>query len=230
MALILCMDTATKACSVSLCSDGKAIHSMARQEEGYVHAEKLHVLVQEVLEESGKGFSDLDAIAVGSGPGSYTGLRIGVSAAKGFAYGANIPLIGIPTLQIIAAAGKNSIKEDTFSMRPMIDARRMEVFSAAYDPQLSETEICQAHIIDEQSFISELNAGPVYFLGDGMEKCRKILDKHMNSRFISDIIPSAAAMGMLAEERLANSQTEDVAYFEPFYLKEYVAKKSTKTL
>ncbi len=230
MALILCMDTATKACSVALCSNGEVLSERNLIEEGYVHAEKLHVLVSEVLIESGKNLNELDAIAAGSGPGSYTGLRIGISTAKGFCYGSNIPLIGIPTLQIMAAAAKEKINSSEFTLRPLIDARRMEVYSTAYGPELDELDPCKAIIMDDSSFSSELDQGPVYFFGDGMEKCRTLLSSHSNARFIAEIFPRASAMGWIAELRFSKNEVEDVAYFEPFYLKEFQAKKSRPML
>jgi tRNA threonylcarbamoyladenosine biosynthesis protein TsaB len=233
MSLILNLDTATKACTVALWKDDRVIAQREVIEDGYTHAERLHVLIDEVINEAGISYSELDAIAVGKGPGSYTGLRIGVSAAKGLAYGVDIPLISLPTLQIMSAMALEHIDTDEkFLLRPLLDARRMEVYSAAYDLSLDEQERCRAHIFDEEErpFEAELAYGPVYFFGDGMEKCREILSAYENARFVSDVYPFARMMGGLAQAKLDAGLIEDTAYFEPFYLKEFVAKVGKKML
>ena len=233
MSLILNLDTATKACTVALWKDDRVIAQREVIEDGYAHAERLHVLIDEVIKEADIQYSELDAIAVGKGPGSYTGLRIGVSAAKGLAYGVDIPLISLPTLQIMSAMAVEHIgPEEKFLLRPLLDARRMEVYSAAYDPNLNELETCRAHIFEEEErpFEADLTNGLVYFFGDGMEKCREILSGYENARFISEVYPFARMMGSLAQAKLDAGTVEDTAYFEPFYLKEFVAKVGKKML
>lgn len=229
MSRMICLDTSTKCCSVAIINPSGVEAEKTLIEEGYVHAEQLHVLIQDVLSEAGLKSAELAAVAVGSGPGSYTGLRIGVSAAKGLAYAVGIPLIAIPSLQIIASAAQASCS-DAHCIRPMIDARRMEVFSQAYSPALEAQDECQAHIIDEESFCSELDQGLVYFCGDGMAKCKAILGGHENARFADDVHPLASAMYPIARQKFEAKDYEDVAYFEPFYLKEFVAKKSKPML
>lgn len=233
MSLILTLDTATKACTVALWKDDGVIAHREVIEDGYAHAERLHVLIDEIMREADCSYSQLDAIAVGKGPGSYTGLRIGVSAAKGFAYGVDIPLVSLPTLQIMSAMALQVIdSEEKFVLRPLLDARRMEVYSAAYDQTLAEVEVCRAHIFEEEErpFEADLRNGLVYFFGDGMEKCREILSGYENARFVPDIYPSATMMGGLAQAKLDAGAVEDTAYFEPFYLKEFVAKVGKKML
>jgi len=223
MTRILCTDTSTKACSVALCIDGECHHEVIVNEEGYRHAEQLHVLIERVLKVSNLTSTDLDAIAVGAGPGSYTGLRIGVSAAKGLSYSLGIPLIAIPSLQVMAAGAVSSDYEATARYRPLMDARRMEVYSAMYNNELTEQESTAAHIIDEESFGKELSLGPVYFFGDGMEKCREVLSRHANAQFIDNVHPLGGQMCRLAQQLFESKRFVDTAYFEPFYLKEFKA-------
>lgn len=231
MSLILSLDTATKACSVALWQDNEVLAQRVVIEDGYTHAEQLHVLIDEIVKETEITFNDIEAIAVGKGPGSYTGLRIGVSTAKGLAYSVDVPLISLPSLQIMAVmAGIEITQSEDCLLRPLLDARRMEVYSAAYDILLVEQEACAAHIIDEQSFAAELESGIVYFFGDGMMKCKEVLSRHKNARFIEGIFPSAAFMGPLANDKLQAGLVEDVAYFEPYYLKEFIAKPPKKML
>ena len=233
MSLILCLDTATKACSVALWKDNAILANREVLEDGYAHAERLHALIDTVVREADISFKDIDAFAVGKGPGSYTGLRIGVSATKGFAYSLDKPLISLPTLQIMSAMANKGIDDSKQGLlRPMLDARRMEVYSASYDFNLKEKEPCKAHIFEEgkHGFEEDLEKGPVYFFGDGMEKCRSLLSTHLNAQFIADVFPSAVHMGQLAQEKLNRGDIEDTAYFEPFYLKEFVAKPAKKLL
>jgi tRNA threonylcarbamoyladenosine biosynthesis protein TsaB len=230
MSIILCMDTATKACSVSLLSEEEVLTERNLIAEGYVHAEKLHVLIDEVLKEVGLTPRELSAVAVGKGPGSYTGLRIGVSAAKGLAYGADIPLISIPTLQMMSAMALESTSNSKGVLRPMLDARRMEVYSAAYDLELKEVDACKALLLEEEPFEEELDKGPVYFFGDGMAKSRELLSAHSNARFIEEVYPKSSAAKSLVFAKFSIEEFEDVAYFEPFYLKEFVAKMPKKML
>jgi tRNA threonylcarbamoyladenosine biosynthesis protein TsaB len=229
MSLILCTDTSTKACTASVVKNGIVISKIQIKEEGYKHAEQLHDLLQSVLDEAGITWKDLDAVAVGKGPGSYTGLRIGVSAVKGICYARKIPLIALPTLQIMAvhAASKISMKEGAI-LRPMIDARRMEVYTASYSSECLVLEKVHAHVLEEDSFAEELSKNPVYFFGDGMDKCRHLFEQHSNAHFIDDVIPAAWSMAALSQRAFEDKKFEDVAYFEPFYLKEFLAKPPKK--
>jgi len=216
MAYILNLETATKNCSVAVANDGKVLAFREMAEQGYSHAEKLHVFIEEVLKEAGIQFKDLVAIAVSQGPGSYTGLRIGVSAAKGLAFALNIPLIAVDTLAVLAAQANvtNGL------IIPVIDARRMEVYSAIFDGNLQKIREVQAEIITEESF-NELEE-KVYFVGDCLEKCKTVLNKN-NFVFLDAVIyPSAKEMAMLSNDKYKKSDTVDVAYFEPFYLKDFM--------
>ena len=218
MAFILNIETATKNCSVCLSRDGQAIMVKEYAGEGYTHAEKLHVFIGEALEDAGITFKDLAAVAVSRGPGSYTGLRIGVSAAKGLCYALEIPLIAIDTLSLLA----RKITVEHGSIVPMIDARRMEVYSAVFDAGFQNTREIRAEIITTESF-KELDA-PVHLLGDGADKCREVLT---GDKFIyHDVLyPSAQEMAPLSYDKYKKSDTVDVAYFEPFYLKDFIAGK-----
>jgi len=217
MALILNIETSTKNCSVGLSKDGVCIALKEENNGGYSHAEKLHVFIEEILNDQKLQVSDLDAIAVGKGPGSYTGLRIGVSTAKGLSYAADIPVITIDTLQALAKT--IDIKEGFIV--PMIDARRLEVYSAIFDTKHQKTRDIQAEIIDETSYSELLKENTIHFLGDGAHKCKEIII-HTNAKFIDHKFPSAKEMALLAEEKYTNQDFEDVAYFEPFYLKDFV--------
>lgn len=216
MATILCLETATTNCSVALSVDGKVIGLREVNNYKYTHAEKLHVFIEEVMQETATDMNQLDAIAVSKGPGSYTGLRIGVSAAKGLAFALGIPLIAIPTLQSLA---KQTPCSDCFVV-PMIDARRMEVFAAVFDAENNRVRETRAEILTENSFSSFLEEGKTIFLGDGAPKF-KDLCHHKNAHFLEDEFPSAANMTGLAEEKYKISDIEDVAYFEPYYFKEF---------
>ena len=216
MNYILNIETATKNCSVSLAKNGETILCKEIAEQGYSHAERLHVFIDEILKETGISFQDLKAIAVSKGPGSYTGLRIGVSAAKGLCYALEIPLLSLDTLQVLAQ--KVSIENGL--ILPMIDARRMEVYSAVFD--LNHTKIVEvkAEILTENSY-QEVNE-PLYFIGDCQEKCKTVLIKD-NFHFIPEIVfPSANEMSALSYEKFIKNEFEDVAYFEPFYLKDFM--------
>lgn len=230
MALFLCLDTSTKACTVALVDEKGSINERNLIEECYTHAEKLHVLIDEMLQESQMKFTDLNAIAVGKGPGSYTGLRIGVSAAKGFAFGCSIPLMSLPTLQTMSAYAMEKSDLQEGILRPLLDARRMEVYSASYDLKLAELNECKAQLLEEKPFESELDTGLVYFFGDGMEKAKAVLSEHSNARFIDDIYPKASSMHSVVLKKWKEKDFEDTAYFEPFYLKEFIALKSKKML
>ncbi len=217
MALILNIETATKNCSVSIADSGKIIALKEINEGGYTHAENLHPFIEAVLKEAKLNINQIDAVAVSKGPGSYTGLRIGVSAAKGICFAIDKPLISIDTLQVLAA----QLNIENGFMIPMIDARRMEVYAAVYNHQHILVRKIMAEIIDETSFINYLDTAKVYFLGDGTEKCQSII-QHPNAIFLANTFPSATQMGVLSEEKYHQNTFEDVAYFEPFYLKDFV--------
>ena len=220
MIYILNIETATKNCSVSLAKNGETILCKEIAEQGYSHAEKLHVFIEEILKEIGVSTHDLKAIAVSKGPGSYTGLRIGVSAAKGLCYALGIPLISIDTLQVLA---KQVVVENGLIV-PMIDARRMEVYSAVFDTNHKKIMEVQAEILTEESYAEITEA--IYFVGDCQEKCKTVLVKD-NFHFLPEIIfPSANEMSGLSYEKFTKNDFEDVAYFEPFYLKDFMIAKS----
>ena len=216
MSYILNIETATKNCSVALAKDGKTILCKEIAEEGYSHAERLHVFIEAIIKETGITLQDLSAIAVSQGPGSYTGLRIGVSAAKGLCYALDIPLIAVDTLQALAA----QVTISSGLIIPMIDARRMEVYSAIFSPSLEKKREVLAQIIDENSF--EDRQETLYFIGDCAEKCKSVLTKE-NHVFLEEIVyPSAKEMSELSFEKFKISDTVDVAYFEPYYLKDFM--------
>ncbi|SFE28949.1 tRNA threonylcarbamoyladenosine biosynthesis protein TsaB [Flavobacterium xueshanense] len=213
---ILNIETATKNCSVALAKDGKTIFCKEIAQEGYSHAERLHVFIEEIIKEAGITFKDLSAIAVSQGPGSYTGLRIGVSAAKGLCYALDIPLIAVDTLQALAS----QVTISSGLIIPMIDARRMEVYSAFFSPTLEKKREVLAEIIAENSF-GDLQE-TLYFVGDCAEKCKSVLNKD-NYVFLEDIkYPSAKEMSALSYEKFKINDTVDVAYFEPYYLKDFM--------
>ena len=222
MAYILNIETATKNCSVAIAKDGKTILCKEMAEEGYSHAEKLHVFINEILSEIEISFAALSAVAVSKGPGSYTGLRIGVSAAKGLCFALDIPLIAIDTLEVLAS----QVKVANGIIIPMIDARRMEVYSAIFDSKLNKIREVRAEIIEEDSF-STIDL-PIYFVGDCASKCKTVLTKE-NFIFLEDkIYPSANEMSALSFEKFKNNDTVDVAYFEPYYLKDFMITTSKK--
>jgi tRNA threonylcarbamoyladenosine biosynthesis protein TsaB len=219
LAYILNIETSTTVCSVSV-SDKEKVLAFREINFGYTHTENLHVYVKDVLEECRIRMKQLQAVAVSKGPGSYTGLRIGVSAAKGFAWALSVPLIGVDTLQLMtAAAVKQSGEKASFC--PMIDARRMEVYTAAYDADLNCRKEVSAMIIDEKSIEDLGEQGTVFFFGDGMYKCRPILEKLPGARFLANIIPSSRIMPELSYKKFIAREFENVAYFEPYYLKEF---------
>ncbi len=229
MSTILHIETSTTACSVAVSQDGQCIFQQ-EERRGPSHATLLGVFVDEALSFADSHAIPLDAVAVSCGPGSYTGLRIGVSMAKGVCYGRDLPLIGIPTLQVLCVPVLlyHDEVEDDALLCPMIDARRMEVYAALYDRALRTVRPTAADIVDEHTYADYLDRHPVYFFGDGAEKCRERLALHPNARFISGVYPQASQMFPLAERAMAEGRFEDVAYFEPFYLKEFVAGKPKK--
>jgi len=222
MAYILNIETATKNCSVSIALDGAVIALKELNEGSYSHAEKLHPFIEDVLKEAAISMSQLDAIAVSKGPGSYTGLRIGVSAAKGLCFSLNIPLIAIETLTSLSY----KVHIEKGLIVPMIDARRMEVYDAVYDSNHQKIRTIKAEVIEETSFIDELNSCEVYFIGDGALKCKDIIT-HENANFI-EAYPSSIEMAKLSYDKYKKNDTEDVAYFEPFYLKDFVVTPQKK--
>jgi tRNA threonylcarbamoyladenosine biosynthesis protein TsaB len=215
-------------CSAALFQNGQLL-SIEELDAGFTHAENLHVFIDQVLKTAKVKPSDLTAIAVSKGPGSYTGLRIGVSAAKGLAYGLTIPLIGIDTLQIMCAAAKAADARQTI-FAPMIDARRMEVYTALYAADLKPLSPVHALILDEESILHFKEYSSISFFGDGMEKAKTLLSSMENVRLIDGIRPSARWMGSLAYEKFQAQQFEDIAYFEPYYLKEFQAGKKKASL
>lgn len=225
MAYILAIETSTKVCSVALLAHGDPLFERI-QTEGASHASLLGRYVWEAMEYVRNKGLKLDAVAVSSGPGSYTGLRIGVSEAKGLCYGLEIPLISIPSLKVLASSeieGKKDRNEiNEVYLCPMIDARRMEVYSAIYDLNLNEVRSVQADIVEDDTYDIYLENHKVLFFGDGSEKCKSVIVSP-NAVFVDHVFPKASAMGALAEKAYLANDFVDIAYFEPFYLKEFQA-------
>ena len=218
MGLILCIETSTKSCSVALSNNGKIVSNIEEVSEQYSHSEQLTCFIEQILLNENIKVSDLNAIAISSGPGSYTGLRIGTSTAKGLCYACGIPLIAIPTLDAMVQGIKDHYPD--MQLCPMIAARRMEVYCAVYSSFQANSVV--AKVINKDSFKKELSQGSVLFFGDGANKCKSILS-HPNAFFKLGIYPSASNMISLAEDKYQNKKFEDLAYFEPFYLKDFVA-------
>lgn len=230
MALLLSIETATPACSVALHEDGKLLAS-SDLHIGQTAGSKLSTLIDHVMQTCQITPNQIDAVAISSGPGSYTGLRIGVATTKGLCYALNIPLISINTLALMAFHVKEKIlfhtkwqRSESVLLCPMLDARRMEVYAMLFDETLHEVKSTEAKVIDEQSFESELKRGPVFFFGSGSDKCRTIIN-HSNAHFIHDIVPSAKDMGELAYLKWQLEQVENLVTFEPFYLKDFMIRK-----
>jgi tRNA threonylcarbamoyladenosine biosynthesis protein TsaB len=217
MIYILCIETTTTNCSVSISKDGFTIALKELNSANYSHSEKLHLFIEEVLKHAKISKKDLSAIAVSKGPGSYTGLRIGVSAAKGLCFALDLPLISIDTLYLLALQVEH---KDSFII-PMLDARRMEVYTSVFDNEYNQLEKTNALILNESSFLSYLEKCKVVFIGNANEKF-KTLCNHPNAIFIDDKLPSANQMGLLANRKYKISDFESVAYFEPYYLKDFV--------
>ncbi|MEZ4777791.1 MAG: tRNA (adenosine(37)-N6)-threonylcarbamoyltransferase complex dimerization subunit type 1 TsaB [Flavobacteriaceae bacterium] len=216
MATILCLETATTNCSVALSENGSVIAFREDNNKQYSHAEQLHVFIEEVLKEAKKNLEDLSAIAISKGPGSYTGLRIGVSSAKGLCYSLGIPLLSIPTLYVLM----KEVEATTNFIIPMLDARRMEVYAAVYNTK-EEIRVTKAEILTENSFLEFLEKGTVSFIGSGVEKFKEICN-HQNAFFVEEKLPSALQMASLAQQKFEENKFEDVAYFEPYYLKDFM--------
>jgi len=226
MAFILNIETSTEICSVSISENGKCkflkIHiPLPQSDEKYSHSKLLAVYIDNVLKESGIMPTQIDAVAVSCGPGSYTGLRIGVSSAKGFAYGISKPLIAIDTLLLTAKMSKEKHEQYFDFYIPMTDARRMEVFCSVYDNNLNLISPVEAKIITPDSF-DEFKKNKICFCGNGAEKCSKTLSNN-NFIFLSDIYPSAEFMGEFADTKFNMGHFEDITFFEPYYLKDFVA-------
>ena len=229
MAVILNIETSTPICSVALAKNG-VVAAVKENEGENLHASQLAIYIEEIFKEANISIKDIDAVAVSEGPGSYTGLRIGVSTAKGIAYAADKKLIAVSTLQSIAIGAKLSgnFSENAWFC-PMIDARRMEVFMAFYDFEGKQQSGVSAKVITENDFEEELNLRPIVFAGNGAEKCKSLITHH-NALFIKDIKASAKYMAMLSEKNYEQKNFKDVAYFEPFYLKDFVATVSQKNV
>jgi tRNA threonylcarbamoyladenosine biosynthesis protein TsaB len=223
MALILSLETSTTVCSVALHSSGKLL-ALSEVHIEQSHASKLAVLVEEIKRAAGIGLSELDAVAISSGPGSYTGLRIGTSTAKGLCYSLEIPLIAVNTLELMAHQ-MSRVNVDHAWLCPMIDARRMEVYCQLTDALLKPVLSVEARVIDETSFAAELEKNVIVFFGNGAEKCEDVIT-HSNARFVTGIYPSAASLGVLASRKFQKEELEDLVHFEPFYLKEFLIKKA----
>ena len=220
MTLILNIETATTVCSVSIAKDGEVL-SIREQNDGYAHAEMVSPYIEEMLKELNIEATDLDAVAVSEGPGSYTGLRIGVSTAKGICFAAQKPLIAVSSLQAMAfeAAQKHS-SFDVFV--PMIDARRMEVYTHLFDKENTAISEIEAKILDDQSFSDILSDKTLLLCGDGSSKCKDVIVS--KNLLIDDaILPSAKSMAAISFQKFTKEAFEDTAYFEPFYLKDFIA-------
>ena len=221
MALILSIETTTTNCSVSLSKKGEILVLKEDYNTKFSHAESLHVFIHDVVESVEIKLSDIDAIAVSKGPGSYTGLRIGVSAAKGLCFSLDKPLISVPTLESLSY----QVNVDEGFIVPMLDARRMEIYSAIFDVNHHQIRDTEAQILDANSFSNYLNKNKVYFIGNGVEKTKTLI-QHENAIFIENKLPSANEMGKIAHKKFLNNNFENVAYFEPYYLKDFILGKS----
>ncbi len=217
--MILCIETATTNCSVALGKEGKLVALKEDYSSDYSHAERLHLFIDAILRENDLESKDLSGVAVSKGPGSYTGLRIGVSAAKGLCFSLDIPLISIPTLTSLAR--QVDVEAGEFII-PLLDARRMEVYTAGFNSSFDQVFDTRAQILEEDAFAAYLDKGVVTFIGNGVEKFQKIC-RHENAVFIKGKLPSAAEMPSIAFEKFQKSDFEDVAYFEPYYLKDFKA-------
>lgn len=231
MSCILNIETSTNVCSVAVSNDAECIFNKEDHSGGPHHNEQLGTFIDEALSFMDNHAIPLDAVAVSCGPGSYTGLRIGTSMAKGVAYGRDVKLIAVPTLELLCVPVllREMVKEENALLVPMLDARRMEVYAQVFTRALKEVRPIQADIVDADTYKKYLDKGPVYFFGDGAKKCKDVIT-HPNAHFIDNIDALAKYMFPLAEKRIALEQFEDVAYFVPFYLKDFVAKKSKPLL
>ncbi|TDS19219.1 tRNA threonylcarbamoyladenosine biosynthesis protein TsaB [Maribacter caenipelagi] len=218
MGVLLNLETSSTNCSVCVAKDGEILAMRELNSANYSHAEKLHIFIEEVLQEASLKMEDLEAVAVSKGPGSYTGLRIGVSAAKGLCYALGIPLISISTLKSMASQVKIKNNELLVSV---LDARRMEVYSSIFDSELNEIRETKAEVIDENSFQEYINEKHVHFLGSGAEKIKELFPLETIS-YHCEVVPSAKEMAAISSDKYYIADFEDVAYFEPYYLKDFV--------
>jgi tRNA threonylcarbamoyladenosine biosynthesis protein TsaB len=224
MALILSLETSTTVCSVALHDNGKLIASAEMHKE-QSHASKLAVLIDQLVKLADISISAIQAIAVSEGPGSYTGLRIGVSTAKGLCFALGIPLISVGTLSLLAKQMQlKSILDNNTWLCPMIDARRMEVYCQLFNREMDTMQTIEAKVIDEESFKELLTNHRIIFFGDGAAKCKSAIT-HPNAFFVDAIVPSAKELGILASEKFLKNELENLVSFEPFYLKEFLIKK-----
>ena len=221
MAFILAIETTTKNCSVALFENEKLLALKEHRSDDYSHAEQLTLFIKELMQETHLPLNNINAIALSKGPGSYTGLRIGTSTAKGLCYSLGIPLISISTLQAMSYGITSTENFELFC--PMIDARRMEVFSAVYDKDNKEIRPVKADIVNKQTYSTYLKREMLFF-GDGALKCQEIINDK-NANFIKGIFPSAKNLGELANTKFIKKDFEDIVYFEPYYLKDFVAGK-----
>lgn len=230
MSCILSIETSTDVCSVAVSQDGACIY-YDEDCSGPNHAEKLGVFLDQAMSFADSHAIPLDAVAVSSGPGSYTGLRIGVSTAKGVCFGMDLKLLSVPTLELLCVPvllTHDELEPDAM-LCPMIDARRMEVYAAIYDRSLRTVRETGADVVTADTYKEYLDRGPVYFFGNGAAKCMDVIS-HPNARLIEGIRPQAKWMFPLAERRVARGEYEDVAYFVPYYLKDFVGKKPKSLL
>ena len=224
--MILCLETATPSCSVALVHNGEVL-ACEEDPKGQNHSEKITLFIDSVMKKAGVSYSQLDAVAVSMGPGSYTGLRIGVSTAKGICYAVSKPLIAVETLEAMAYGGKVVISTERSERRnllliPAIDARRMEVYAAIFDENVNKIKDTEAIIIDENSFADLKKDHHLYLFGDGADKCADLFANDDKITVIKDFYCSAKYMNTIAQQKLNNKDFVDVAYFEPFYLKDFV--------
>ena len=226
MSLILQIETATTVCSVALSKNGNVLACKEIQQRN-VHAEVITLFIDEVLKIAGKQYSELSAVAVSCGPGSYTGLRIGISVTKGLCYSLDIPFIAVETLEAMTDGMIAETAADDVLFCPMIDARRMEVFTAVFDADGNKVKPTSAEIIDQQSFSNLLKVNKIMFFGDGAAKCSEVLGANPNVQIIPDFQNSARHLTKKATEKFIRKDFEDTAYFEPYYLKDFIAGKKS---
>ena len=233
--VVLCIETSTSVCSAAVCKDGKPLKQCICL-EGSNHARLLPLYIEELLHFAKQQSLSIDAVGLSEGPGSYTGLRIGTSTAKGLCYGLNVPLIPVPTLQVLCAAAKDKLpitNDQSPLLLPLIDARRMEVYTALYDMDLHPLSEVKAVVVENEESFSEAvcqsEGRSVSFFGDGAAKCQSVLT-NPDWHYIPDIVPEARYVGVLAEQivhrQSSNRQSVDLAYYEPYYLKEFIAAQS----
>ncbi len=218
--MILCLETTSKNCSVSLFDGSESILREERSDR-YIHSEKLHLFIDEVHHLAGIQPTDLKAVAVSQGPGSYTGLRIGVATAKGICYALGIPLIALNSLEVLA---RLVAVDESDRIIPVMDARRMEVYSQVYASDFTPLREIRAEVISEDAFVEYRGTGVLHLVGDGAEKCLGLLGED-GFRYYTDLLPTAQIMGPVAYARFKSGQFEDVAYFEPYYLKDFQTTK-----